>query len=765
MNPKRYLKALICSAGLLAVSLIAGCGGSSTNDQGRDPILGLPAASLVSVVVTPATATVAIGATQQFVAVAGYTDGSAVDVSAKATWTSATPALATVNTTGVATGVAAGAVNISAAFSGKSGSAVLTVLPAKLVSIALVPATVVLNIANTQQYAVIGTFDDRSNRDVTAASIFSIAAPAIATIGSGGLATAKTAGTTTVTAVSGGFSANASLTVRPATVTSLTLTPALTSFQVGATRQLSVMASYSDGTVVDVTSTATYVAASPAFVSVNTAGLITGVAPGTSALSASFGGQSATASATATAVTVSTIVVTPATASVAVGGAQQFIATATYSDGSSAAITTSAAWTSSNIANATVLNTGVATGITPGVVTITASSGGKFGTASLTVRALPVTLTSLTLTPAVTTFQVGATRQLAATAGYSDGTTADVTSTAIYTSSAPSMVTISAGALITGVAPGASTLTASFGALTATATATTTAVTVRSIAVSPATATIAVGATQQFIAVATYSDDTTAVITNSAVWTTSNAAIATVSTTGIATGVSVGLSTITASSGGQFGSAALTVTALPPVAPVPVNLRSASTFAVLAGTALTNNSGGTTFITGDVGSPSQTTAPPVAPGFTNYQSGAILNNALADLQSAITDANGRTCDITFAGNIDLGGLVLPAGVYCYAGTISVTGTLTLSGPGVYIFRTAQTLNTTANSTVQLVGGATADNITWVPVGPTTLGANSVFKGSVLGQSAAITVGDNTTLLNGRVLSGAAVTLSNNQITK
>jgi hypothetical protein len=53
----------------------------------------------------------------------------------------------------------------------------------------------------------------------------------------------------------------------------------------------------------------------------------------------------------------------------------------------------------------------------------------------------------------------------------------------------------------------------------------------------------------------------------------------------------------------------------------------------------------------------------------------------------------------------------------------------------------------------------------VPVGPTTLGANSVFKGSILGQSAAITVGDNTTLLNGRVLSAAAVTLSNNQITK
>lgn len=65
----------------------------------------------------------------------------------------------------------------------------------------------------------------------------------------------------------------------------------------------------------------------------------------------------------------------------------------------------------------------------------------------------------------------------------------------------------------------------------------------------------------------------------------------------------------------------------------------------------------------------------------------------------------------------------------------------------------------------MIGGATSDNVTWVPVGPSTLGANSVFKGSILGQSAAITVGDNTTLFTGRVLSAAAVTLKNNQITK
>ncbi len=208
----------------------------------------------------------------------------------------------------------------------------------------------------------------------------------------------------------------------------------------------------------------------------------------------------------------------------------------------------------------------------------------------------------------------------------------------------------------------------------------------------------------------------------------------------------------------------VTAVAIPPVI-ASVNLGSAASFAVLAGTSLTNNSGGTTLVSGDVGSPSQTVDPTQAAGYTNYKSGAILSGALADLQTAITDANGRSCDVSFAGGIDLGGQTFGPGVYCYSGAISITGTLTLSGPGVYIFRTALTLNSTANSIVALNNGATAADVNWLPVGPTTLGANSVFKGNVLGQSAAITVGDNTTLLNGRVLTAAAVTLRNNQITK
>jgi uncharacterized protein YjdB len=588
---KRYSRILFCSVGFLATALVAGCGGGG--DQGRDPILGLPAAALVSVAVTPATATVAIGAVQQFVATATYDDGSSRDVTVGAAWTSATPAVATINgATGLAAGVSTGTSAIAAAFNGKSGSATLTVVPVTLLSIAVIQANPSINVGASQQLIAMGTFNNNTTRDITALSTFQSATPAVATIGAtSALAVGVSAGTSVITATSGALSGSTTLTVKPVALVSIALAPQAPSLNIGAVRQLTATATYSNGTTVDVTNTATYSSATQANATVNIGGLVNGLAAGSSVVTASFGGMSASTTVTVSAATLSSIAVTPANASVAVTGKQQFVATGTYSDNSTAIITSSVNWTSANTGIATVLNTGVATGIAVGSTTISAASGLKSGSANLTVTS-----------------------------------------------------------------------------------------------------------------------------------------------------------------------------ATPPAPSAAVNLGTASSFAVLAGTALTNNSGGTTLITGDVGSPSQTTDPTLAAGFTNYKSGAILQGALADLQTAITDANGRTCDVSFAADIDLGGVTLAPGVYCYAGAINLTGTLFLNGPGVYIFRTAQTLNTSSNSIVSLTNGASADNVTWVPVGPTTLGANSVFKGSILGQSAAITVGDNTTLLNGRVLSAAAVTLRNNQIT-
>ncbi|MBV6324114.1 ice-binding family protein [Duganella violaceipulchra] len=443
------------------------------------------------------------------------------------------------------------------------------------------------------------------------------------------------------------------------------------------------------------------------------------------------------------AATLVSLAVTPPAPSIALGTTQQFSASATYSDGSTQAVT--AAWSSATPAVASIAAaTGLATSAGVGSSIISAAFNGKTATATLTVT--PPVLLSIAVAPQAPTVRIAASRQLVVVGTYSDASTQDLTASATFASATPASATVNARGLVTGVALGTSVVTATSNGMSASTTVTVPSATLTSIAVTPANPTVLIGGQQQFVATATYSDNSTALVTGSAAWSATTPAIGTITTVGMATGVTVGTTTVTATVGAKSGSAALTVTAgvLPPLPPVaqPVPLGNAASFAVLAGTSLTNNAGGTTLITGDVGSPSQTTDPTLVAGFTNYKSGAILAGALADLQVAISNANGRTCDVSFAGDIDLGGQTFAPGVYCYAGAINITGTVTLSGPGVYIFRTALTLNSTANSIVALSNGATAANVNWLPVGPTTLGANSVFKGNILGQSAAITVGDN-----------------------
>jgi len=587
----RHGRALLCSTGFIVLGLLAACGGG---DQGRDPILGLPSANVVSVTVTPAAAALPVAGTLQLTAVANYADGSSHDVTATSAWTSATPAVATVSAGGgLATGVAAGTSVISASFGGQSGNATLTVGPAQLLSIALTPATPSIGIGATQQFIVNGSYSDGSSRNVGALASYVSATPAVATIdAASGLAKGVSTGTALITASLGTLSASTTLTVMPVTLSALAITPANPTLRTGATQQLTVTATYSDGSTVDVTHGSTYSSATPAMVGVGAAtGLSTGIASGSSIVSASFGGQSASTTVTVSAVTLASLAVTPANASVAVGATQQFVATGTYSDGGTANLRGSVAWTSSAITIGTVVPGGLASGVAAGNSTITATSGAFAGHAVLTV------------TPVVV------------------------------------------------VGPGSGT----------------------------------------------------------------------------------------------------------------INLGGATNFGVLAGTSITNNSGGNTLVTGNVGSPSQTVDPVLAAGYTDYKSGAILTTALADLQVAITTANQMTCTVNSAAGIDLGGRTFTPGVYCYAGAISITGTFTMNGPGLYVFRTASTLNTTANSIVAFTGGATAGSVYWVPVAATTLGANSVFQGSVLAQSGAITMGDTATLHNGRLLSGTAVTLKNNPI--
>lgn len=188
----------------------------------------------------------------------------------------------------------------------------------------------------------------------------------------------------------------------------------------------------------------------------------------------------------------------------------------------------------------------------------------------------------------------------------------------------------------------------------------------------------------------------------------------------------------------------------------------ASTYAILSDT-YTNTVPGTT-INGDIGF---TTPPAVVPGgiHNNYGVGAPYPQAGIDQNAALGSLAANSCTYTFPnGAIDLAtdtthgtiGVYAP-GVYCITGAASIgTAGITLSGNGTFIFRMTGALDSVVNSTVTLSSGASSCNVWWTPVGGTTLGANSNFKGNVI-DAAGITLGNNVTW-EGRALAfGGTVT--------
>ena len=379
-------------------------------------LMGLLEGVVVTVSVDPAAPSIAAGQTVQLTATPRDGSGNAL-TGRVVTWATDNGAVATVNASGLVTGAAAGPATITATSEGMSGAAAVTVAPssAAVASVAVSPATASRQVGQTVQLTA--TPRDASGtaligRVVTWAS----SNPAIATVTGSGLVSGVAAGPATITATSEGQSGSAAITVtaaatNPGAVTDLAVTGvtdssvtlAFTEVTDGAGAAASYDIRWAAGTIAWVSATdvargscATPVSGSAigARRSCTVLGLAAGVGyqfqvvafRGTLNVNAVFGGLSNVASGTTTASTapVATVTVSPASATVAVGALQQFTATPKDASGSplSGRVVT---WASGNTALATVSGSGLVTGVAAGTVTITATSEGKNGSATITV--------------------------------------------------------------------------------------------------------------------------------------------------------------------------------------------------------------------------------------------------------------------------------------------------------------------------------------------------------------------------------------------
>ena len=391
-------------------------------------------------------------------------------------------------------------------------------------------------------------------------------------------------GTTTDTSV---------VTVAPAPVASVTVSPSSASLFVGQTLQLGATMTDSAGNVLS-GRTVTWTSSNPSVVTVNASGLAGAVAIGSATITATSEGRTGTAVVSVSNVPVATVTVSPASASVVAGQTAQLAATTR--DASGNVLTgRSIVWTSSNGSVATVSGSGLVTGVTAGSATITATSEGQSGSAAMTVTSppppSPATVTDLGISAvtdsSVTLSFTEVTDGTGSPASYdvryavgtiSWGSATEVSRGTCATPVAGTAIGAKRTCTVLGLAAsttygiqlvafrGTLGANAVFGALSNATSGTTAAgapAPVATVVVSPGSASVGVGGTQQFTT--TLKDASGNVLTGRTVtWTSSAVSVATITGNGLVSALLAGTSTITATSEGQSGTASLTVTALPP---------------------------------------------------------------------------------------------------------------------------------------------------------------------------------------------------------
>ncbi|WP_163132799.1 Ig-like domain-containing protein [Agarivorans sp. Alg241-V36] len=511
-------------------------------------------AELLSIQLTPSEGVVARGTTLEYVAIGTFADNSTLDISSVAVWSSSVSSVAIIEN-GLATSIVEGGSVITASLNGvTSNSAELTVSPEELVSIQVTPALSSLPEGGTQNYIATGYYTDGSTQDISNLVTWDSSATEIATIVNG-LATAVDEGSSVISAGLNGVSNNATLTVTEEELTSIQVTPALSSLPEGSAQAYIATGTYTDGSTLDISNLVAWHSSATDVATIVT-GLATAVDEGTSVISASLNGVSSSATLTVTEEELTGIQVTPALSSLPEGSVQAYIATGTYTDGSTSDISNLVAWNSSATNVATIVN-GLATAVYEGLSVISASLNGISDSATLTVT--EEELTSIQITPAVNSIAKGTTQTYLATGTYSDKSTQDISSLVAWSSSNTSVATIVDG-LASAVLEGSATIGASLNGLTSDASLTVTAEELVSIQVTPTSTSMAKGNTQTYIATGTYTDGNTRNISSLVAWNSSNSGAATV-VGGLATAVLEGNTTISANLNGRSSAATLTVTA------------------------------------------------------------------------------------------------------------------------------------------------------------------------------------------------------------
>jgi len=510
----------------------------------------LPKAA-ASVTLSSRTLALTVGQGAQLTATVRDAEGGVLG-GADVTWTSSNTGVASVSSTGLVRGVAPGSATITARSGAVSANATVTVSPVPANSVVVSPGEATRFVGETVQLTAMVTDangDELSGRPVTWQS----SASGVATVSGSGLVTAVAPGTATITATSDGKTGKSTITVRKVPVASVDMDPGNATLEIGQTIQIRATPRSADGDALEGRSVV-WSSSATAVATVNQSGVVTARSSGSTLIRATSEGVTGTALVEVSVVPVASVQVTPDTATLLAGQSLQLQARTLDAGGDQLSGRT-VTWSSDDDDVASVSSTGKVLALSAGQATITATSEGKSATARITVVA-PVS--SISVEPESTSVVVGNTVTLVATALDGAG---DPLSGRPFTwaSSNTAVATVNSAGVVTGVAPGTATISATSGGKTGSAKVVVAPVPVASVVVEPDQSNVVAGQTVQLSA-SPRDAAGNALTGRDVTWSTSDARLATVGGSGLVTGVEPGTVTITATSEGQSGTATVTVT-------------------------------------------------------------------------------------------------------------------------------------------------------------------------------------------------------------
>ena len=566
------------------VMLLSGCGWNGTPTRSGTDFI-----PLTSIEITADYSTIARGTSAKLTVKgnhAGLITGDIINPD-QVTWVTSQPGVADFKTSGIpnrVSGLTPGTTILTATVGSVKSTYTLAVSSATVTAVTVTPVAPSVPNGLTQQFAATGTFSDGTTQiltdDVTWASSLLGVATISDTYGSKGLAQTQTVSVTPtkISATFGIVSGTADMTVTPAALKSIAITPASPSILTLSAGKLTAVGTYTDNTTSDITSQVTW-SSSDTSVATISGGTATVLKSGSTTIGASLGTVSQSTSLKATGGNLTGITITPATQTLvkkdAVATTGRISATGTFSNGSSRDITGAVTWTAADTSLATAavasgtLAWVTAVAVTPKAVPtkVTAASGSLSATATVAVTA-PL-LQSIAFSTTALNPTIGTSAPIAVNATFDDGTTQDVTPFSTWTSNDLTKATVAAGGLgserVTGVGAGTTTLSATYGGKTvlAPATITVTSRNLLSLTLSPGN--VSIGNKALFPVTANYSDVTVDVTNEpTASWSidTPNVAVLadSVNQPGQVVGVDTGTAMLTVTFGGKSQTAKITVT-------------------------------------------------------------------------------------------------------------------------------------------------------------------------------------------------------------